>query len=186
MSITIEGLAAHLNRELPAAGPELDELQLHLDAAVEYAEHYTGPLIDAARTYSVYPSGPYLVLPTPGVSGTVIVRDTAGTAVTLDPRYIDRGAGIIELHGLSTAPDGPWTVEITGADNDPPADLTLAVYIIAAHLWETQRGSSSRVGYMRNRRGTSEGDGEAPVYRGFAIPNRAAELLAAYRLPAFA
>jgi hypothetical protein len=56
------------------------------------------------------------------------------------------------------------------------------VLIIAAHLWQTQRVAGQ--GEARVPGFGSGGAGAAPgVSVGYAIPNRAAELLETYRMP---
>lgn len=56
-----------------------------------------------------------------------------------------------------------------------PASLRLAVLIIAAHLWELQRTPGART-QLYGGSGVS-----TPLPRGYAIPNRAVELMAPYR-----
>jgi hypothetical protein len=73
-------------------------------------------------------------------------------------------------------------VTYTAGYDDLPADVSGAIVLIAAHLWETQRGSAPSALALQDPNGF---DPSTPGL-GFAIPNRAKELLAAYIRPAVA
>lgn len=109
-----------------------------------------------------------LLIP-PGATEVVSITDPYGVvrpAVDLD---VDLDAGIIWPGPFDLRP-GAWTVTVRrpGAG----AAVTLAVKIIAKHLWGVHRGDGSRSG----PRGGVIAQDEAAL-AGFAIPRRARELL---------
>jgi hypothetical protein len=87
----------------------------------------------------------------------------------------------------TSAHDGELVLYLEAASNvarrygpipDPiPAEVRLAVLIIAQHLWETERGTGSRTDL--GARGPE--DGEAAALSGFAVPRRAEQLLGSLR-----
>lgn len=172
--VTPEDFAEWLhNHDLATEEPTKELVEEVVAAAIEIVQAHVGPLepaegeTDLTVTYTVYPTGRHLVLPTTRLTGTVQVSDPDGVEVT--PRDVNMLAGVIELPYAPRA-SRPWSVRSTSSEH---ADaVRLAVKIIAAHLWQVQRRRPS--GVPR----TEAGDSGAPV--GFAIPRRAAELLAPF------
>jgi hypothetical protein len=102
----------------------------------------------------------------------------ATTALTLADYELDADTGLLRLAAGGWF-RGTYTVTYTSGRADLPAAIRLAVLVIAEHLWETQRGAAPV--------GPLSGDDTFPTPGlGFAIPNRALELLAPYRRPAVA
>lgn len=146
-----------------------------LSAAIEYTASKVGPLEPAGEdegltvTREVYPSGRFLVLPVTHLTGTITVEDPDGAAVT--PRDVNALAGVIELP-YAPRSSRPWRVRSTSREHG--ASVKLAVKIIAAHLWQLQRrqpGTAATAAYQV---------GDAAPKTGFAIPARAAQLLAPF------
>jgi hypothetical protein len=171
--VTAAELAAWLrDPTLATAAATKDLLEEVLAATIENVESKVGPLepasgeTDLTVTYTVYPSGRNLVLPVTHLTGTVEVKDPDGNTVI--PRDVNMLAGIVELPVVPRQ-SRPWTVRSSCREHGQ--SVKLAVKIIAAHLWQLQR--------RRPPAGpqTETGD-EAPRGSGFAIPRRAAELLA--------
>jgi hypothetical protein len=100
------------------------------------------------------------------------------TPLTLSDYELDADTGLLRLASGGRF-YGTYTVTYTSGRDDLPAAIRLAVLVIAEHLWETQRGAAP-VGPL------SADDTFATPGLGYAIPNRALELLAPYRRPAVA
>lgn len=164
--VSIAELKAHMH--FSPTGPEEDRLQEHLDAALEWVEARVGLLSGVGRDYSVYAAGRYVVLPVTHLTGDVTVTDPNGNTVT--PRSLDRLAGIVEVSG---AVRGDWTVNASTREHGKA--VKLAVMIIASHLWETQRGRDA--GAPRSAMLAAGGMDVTPTGSGYAIPNRARDLL---------
>lgn len=168
----------HLS-EAVAANAGDAELQRTLDAAEALVAKRCGPLGAGAETLTEHAFGANLVLPRTRLQSITEVRDPDGNVVTLAPGAVNLLSGVITLPYRRV---GAWQVDIPAdADAALPADLELAILIIAAHLWETQRvpGANRSAGF-----GQPQGTPTPPV--GFAIPNRAATLMAPYRAPVIA
>ena len=174
-AIDLTDLKAHLN--ISHARDDA-ELQRVLDAAEAWVNRGTGRLLGGGtRTLSARAlSGRVLILPAVGLSSVAGLTDPSGLAASPRPEDVDLFAGII---GLPYCRRGVWTVEGTwGADPIEP-DIQLAVLIIARHLWETQRTAGQPEG---GRPGFGSYAEAAVPMQGFAIPNRARDLLAPHWL----
>jgi hypothetical protein len=106
-------------------------------------------------------------------------RSGATTSDLLLTDYeLDADTGIVRLAS------GGWfagSYRVTYSVGRPtvPAAVRLAILVVASHLWETQRGAAP-VGPL------ATDDTFATPGAGFAVPNRAVELLAPYRQPSIA
>jgi hypothetical protein len=147
-------------------------LQEVLDAAIEVVEHRVGPLSGASVPYTVHATGRNLVLPVTQLTEITSVVDPDGIPVDLEHVDLNLLSGIVGLHSSSRR--GAYTV--TARTTSGGASLRLAVKIIASHLWEVQRGSAAGGG----RFSQPVADGTPPAGRGFAIPARAAQLIAPF------
>lgn len=164
-------LQSYLNRTVGADA----ELQTYLDAAITHVEARCGSLTAHTNVVSVKSAGgTTLVLPETRVSNVTAVTDPGLQVVPLVDVTVYSQAGLL---GVPVGYAGTWTVAATYGVA-VPADLRLAILIIAGHLWETQRVTTP---------GGPPGfaPGEAPVGAspGYAIPNRAADLMRPYIIP---
>lgn len=151
------------------AGEEL--LQEVLDAALEYVESVVGPLGSVTRTYRVFVTSRTIVLPLTHLESVGTITDPHGTVVEINPNVdVNHLSGIIDL---PRPVRGSWTIEATTVQDT--ASVKLAVKIIGSHLWETQRGGGGTP--RDNMRGQPAPATGAGVFRGYAIPHRAAQLL---------
>lgn len=176
--VTLEEFATWLKVPLYLEDPERAALLAEtLGAALENVTEKVGPLDGVAVDVVVWPSGRSLVLPDSHLVAVHQITDPDGNDVALPSRGVNRLAGVIEFpRRLIT---GEWTVNVTTrAHHD---SVRLAVKIIASHLWEVQRGTGSDTG-ARARVASPVGD-PVPGRAGFAIPRRAAELLAPFLRP---
>lgn len=141
-----------------------------------------GPIITRTITEHVVPSRGREVLilqQRPLVSITSIVDNYSGISIDVSDVDLDKPAGLVRRKLLL-----PFlvlgTTEVTykaGLGTTVPPAIALAARIIVQHLWETQRGPSQFPG--------SGGDELATTLSGFAIPNRALEVLSPYLLEAY-
>ena len=160
-----------------------EELQDHLDAAVDVVSGIVGPIDSPASVTETHynASSDVLVLRRMPVGSLVSVSSRYGAVTTpllLSDYELDADTGLVRL-AAGTRFCGTYTVTYTSGRVDLPAAIRLAVLIIAEHLWSTQRGAAP-VGPL------ATDDTFATPGAGYAIPNRALELLAPYRRPAVA
>lgn len=169
--VTIAALAEFLNFDDNDARATSDLLQEHLDTAHQRTEYIVETLEEDDQTYVVHQPGPALVLPARQLQALVSVTDADGRVIPAESVTANLRAGVLTLD-VDGRP--PWTVVVTPRERK--ASIALAVKIIAANLWETQRG---RTGGDR-RGGFNPVAEETVTLRGFAIPRRAAEILQPY------
>jgi len=178
--VTLRQLADFMRAPDLASGDDADLLDECLDSALDVVAERVGPLDNDVVTYTVRPRGASLVLPDTDLEELISVTDPSGAAVTV--QYPNLAAGVI---ALERPVPGPYTVAVrTRAFT---ASVAPAVKIIASHLFEIHRPRA----FARQNRMTGGGvvelspvADEATVRRGFAIPARAADLLAPFRRPA--
>jgi len=157
---------------------ELQRLTATIEAALE--RHIGGPIINRSITERVDTWGsPWelRLLKRPLVSVTSVTDVGTGVAVDLTDSELDTNSGFVRrklgLPFISTG--GIFTVVyVAGWGTAVPPAVAEAAAVILQHLWETQRGMSSNPRY-----GGAEETVTLPGF-GYAIPNRAAELLAPY------
>lgn len=166
--VTLAELKAHAN--IPAGNTTSDvELDLLRLAAQEAVEGLVGPVVWRSFTETVRHSGGVVVLRHAPVA-EVTSFTAAGTAVT--GYTLDGPAGL--LTGVTASGDLSITYS-AGRSTVPPA-IKVATLIIGRHLWDTQRGNAPSA--------LPTVDETAPQFGvGYAIPNRAMDLLAPFLLP---
>lgn len=168
--------AEHINRSDAFTTGDAIEAELHVNAAVEVVESMCGPLAprevvvtDAAAVRGTWVASVWPVLSAAAVNA----YDSSEVAdVTVD------AAGRVRFGTYTGA--GTFDVTLQVGRDPIPASIVLATYIIASHLWETQRGRSARPGLF------GQGEDVTITPMGFAVPARAAQLLAPHRAPSVA
>jgi hypothetical protein len=168
-----------------------DELQDHLDAAIDVVTGIVGPIDSPTSVtethYNV--ASDVLVLKRMPVGSLVSVSSRYGAVTTpllLSDYELDADTGLVRL-AAGTRFCGTYRVTYTSGRDDLPAAIRLAVLIIAEHLFETQR----RPGFTTDAPagfGGADGipDATNPSGTGYAIPSRAQELLQPYMRPVIA
>lgn len=147
------------------------ELTAMLQAAVELVGNFVGPLAPITTTRRVTTSfGGQVVLPDAPVVSVTTYATTDSSVIDTSKAYLDGAAGIVTGLPGTTVLD----ITYTAGWGTVPEPVFYATLLIAAHLWETQRGA-------RPVRPMSGEDPNINVGYGFAIPNRAAEMLAPYK-----
>lgn len=155
-----------------------EELWSKLIAAVGMVEDRVGPMRPRTQTSRVVVSGSVVLLPVHPVISVTSITDDLDVAVSLEELWLDASDGT-----LTSAVPGTWPLSVPGVytveyvvGRDPVPDvLADAVLVVARQLWESQRGPSAA------NRFTAMG-GEPGVYRGFAWPHAADELIRPHRL----
>jgi hypothetical protein len=170
---TLVDLKTYLNITETADDGELTDM---LDAAVNVVENIVGPLSGTPVTETHYGvAGPFLVLRrVPAASLTAVsVRLYTGmdpVAQDVTAYSVDTDTGVVRLvNGYPLR--GDVTVTYSAGYDTVPAAVSLATLIVAAQLWETQRGAMPLPANATDDQ-TSFGVGFAP-----AIPDRAKTLL---------
>lgn len=175
---TLDDFKVHLNKTDAKDDAELSDM---LYAAVDAVEGLVGPL----RTREVTEthrraSGSCLLLKQRPAGSLVSVssRMYPGwdlVAQSVDGYELDSDAGLVWA-GTAGWFSGDVVVTYTTGREYVPDAVRLAILIVGAHLWETQRGTSPSALALQGA------DADFPVNNGagYAIPNRATELLAPY------
>lgn len=172
MAVTLASLASFMG--ITDVDPRYPQLQGVLDATVEHVEGMVGPQATTTAVV-VRPVRDRLVLPVVRLASVDAIADPDGAAVAVADCDVNLAAGVVVLPSLPVVAGG-YTVTVSTTISYAVDEATR---IIAQHLWETRRG---RFGA---REGAFASDGDA-VPMGFAIPRRAAELLAPLIVPGFA
>lgn len=177
--VTLDELVRHLNMSDAQKTANSAELQLMLEAATELVEGRVGPIVTREVTERLEARAGRLWPTQLPVTDLGDVTDPYDAAVTTG--YVD--AGTVRFPTGYTPACGRWSVTYSagrGDIADVPAGLKLAVLIVAKHLWETQRGTGSSP--SRGTRGYGQASDEPIVQpvagMGYALPNRALELMA--------
>lgn len=149
------------------------EIQLYIDALVQPMERELGRVVEQRTFVDEYdfPAGTtsFLLRQVPAVSLTSIAAVDGSTTWSADPTAMHLSGESGRVTVLSGSPlSGLVAVTYVAGPATVAANVQLAGLIVLQHLWETQRG---RMGTVPG------GGGEFMVPAGYALPNRACELL---------
>lgn len=162
--ISVDEVKRHANISSSAFD---EELELMRDAAQDAVEGLIGPVLWRTVTQRIDAASSTLVLNTlPVVSVTSLTLAGSPATFTL----VDGGMlEDVQVRGTTVATYVAGRTQVPGA-------VRMAALIIAGHLWETQKANNATPGM--------QDDFDAPTTTGlgYAIPNRAADLLAPYLL----
>jgi hypothetical protein len=167
----------HLNKTTTT---DDDEIRSWVESITAGIEGLCGPVV--VRTVSERHEGrrvPLICLrQTPILSVTSVVAVlSGGTSYTVADLDVDAVTGVVQRLDGGTL-TGPLLVTYAAGRRIVPAAMTAAAKIILQHLWRTQQGPG------RPQLGTGDFDVSEPIQGfGYAIPNRALQLLEPYRLP---
>ena len=157
-----------------------EEIRDWIEATTRAVEQFVGPVVARSFTETVHFTSTRSVALThsPALSLTSVTTLRAGgTTYSVDDLLLDPDTGLVELAdgGLLY---GPLTFTYRAGRLVVPANFRNAAKIILQHLWRTRQGPG------RPQRGTDDFDVTEPIPGlGFAIPNRAVQLLDPDRLP---
>lgn len=162
-----------------------DELRGWIESVTHLVEQFTGTCARGAvvEDHDIQPSGvrALVLRRTPVISVTSATAIlTGGTSYTAGSLDVDTQMGIMRrLDGGRLY--GPLRVTYTAGRAVIPANITAAAKIILQHLWRTQYGASRATSTIGG--GDDYNVTEPIAGFGYAIPNRALQLLEPHRLP---
>jgi hypothetical protein len=157
-----------------------DELRGWIESVTAAVEWFVGPV--TARTvtedHSVGRVETLALRQVPALTLTSLAPiRTSGTAYDVGDCDLDPATGVVRrLDGGTFL--GPLRVSYTAGRRIIPANITAAARIILQHLWRLQYGAARGVGPSEDFSVTEPIPG-----LGYAIPNRAMQLLDPHRLP---
>jgi hypothetical protein len=171
---SMEEFKKHLNR-----GDTIDdaELRTYLVAGTDWVERRIGGPVSVQTFTELVPVSGWWIQPTYRPLVTVIsLTPELGTALDSSAYVVDTLRGAIRIRwGAFT---GWYTLVYTAGLATIPERVKLAGMIVGAHLWQVQNGGGGL---------PFPGDTDMPQFgQGFAVPNRAKELLAPDTIPGFA
>lgn len=154
-----------------------EEIRGWLETVTAAVEHFTG--ITVQRSFTEVHRIPRRGAPSFALLRTPALEITAATGADVDSMDLDPSAGVVH-HTDGGLFCGRVEVTYLAGRDEVPAPIRDAAKVILQHLWRTQRNTS---------RGPVPGGGDdfsvtEPVPGlGYAIPNRALQLMEPYRLP---
>lgn len=190
-AVTTQDFEAYIKKPWAEADQAL--VQLVVDAATGVAEGVVGgrPIVQRSVTSRV-PGGDFLYLPVTPVTSIETVAGVYPDGNTWAPEDFvidDAEIGAVSLllgrpmpytvAGRRQKYDVTYTAGLFATEPDVDENVRLAVLIIAQQLWRTRYGRAARPGVL-GERDSSVVDDVAASGSGFAIPNRAVELLRPY------
>ncbi|MEU1559512.1 hypothetical protein ABZ504_03200 [Streptomyces mirabilis] len=160
--------------DIPASSTaDDDELREFVEATTQCVEHFTGPVVP--RTVTEVTEGGterMLLHTTPVLSVTSITGvepwQLEIPAAALD---VDADTGVLRRNDWLVFWPGPYRVVYQAGRRSVSANVSLAGKLILQHLWRTNYGAS------RGLTGIGGDDSVQVPGLGYAIPNRAMELL---------
>lgn len=163
-----------------------EELSRHLVSARGTMRHRVGPDESTAATDSTRVLCGSAFLPQWPVISITSATGRAGEVLDISSAEVDPTTS--EITGIGPRYTGKATILYQIGFTAYPDDLELATYIVAGHLWETQRGRTGSWAQMHGMNDDTPVGGDASFYvlRGFALPRRAMELIEPYRKGGFA
>ena len=180
-AVLIDDVLDYLNMDTPTA-EEQAELTQYISAAVSVVEMYCGPIIAREVVDWDVTGLDTLVLRHRPVVELVSLVDIGGTAVDPATVRVSRDIGWLRLAGGGRFPAGPFDVTYRAgwAETiaDVPPALALACQVIVAHLFGDQRRPT--LGPQPEFR--DDIVDASTVSSGFAIPYKARDLMAPYRM----
>ncbi|WHM32446.1 hypothetical protein OH540_21320 [Streptomyces sp. BPPL-273] len=157
-----------------------EEIRDWIEACTRAVEQFVGPVVvrqvsDVLR-FSSARSVALTLIPALDIVAVTQLR-AGGPAYTVDDLVLDPETGLVE-HADGGLLYGPLRVDYRVGRLIVPANFRNAGKIILQHLWKTRQGPG------RPQRGVDDYDVTEPLPGlGFAIPNRAVQLLDPDRLP---
>jgi hypothetical protein len=154
-----------------------DNLRMFIAAAAVAVEDHTGrKIVRRTITEKHYRVGGTLILNrTPVISVTAVETTDGVTSWNVAGLDVDSDTGIVRPFS-GVGPRGNFSVTYLVGMRSVPANYLLAGRIITEHLWQTMRPFVG-AGAMVNAAMDDSLDARAGGLVGFAIPNRALELL---------
>ncbi|CAL9302775.1 hypothetical protein [Streptomyces sp. SudanB91_2054] len=174
--LSLRDARKHLNR---VSTTDDDELRFWNNATTRAVEYFVGPV--AARSFTeehqVRDARTVVLHRTPVLAVTAVTSLlTGGVAYAVNSLHVDRDTGeVLRLDGGRLT--GRLRFTYRAGRTVIPENITAGARIILEHLWLTQRGSGGGLA------GGGQDVTEPIPGLGYAIPNRALQLLEPDRLP---
>lgn len=168
---TLDELKKQLNIPVSSTADDA-ELTLYLEATTGYLEGNVA-LIGSRSIVERVSGGRLIFLSGRPATSVTLVTPVSGTPYSASAYSFDPALGVVTFTGYFAA---QLDVVYDAGFATVPADLKLAGLIIASHLWRTQQGGAQSLDPNDESYGM-------PAGSGFAIPNRARELLRRYGPP---
>lgn len=174
--------AAKAKLDIPATSTGDDEeLREFIEATTQCVEFFVGPVARRVVQQVVTGGRDALVLHSPPVLAVTAVAalQTGQAALDVSLLDVDTSTGIVRRTDGGCFPAGDFRWTYTAGRTAVPANVSLAAKLILQHLWRTNYGAS---------RGISGGGEDFSVTEpipglGYAIPNRALQLLQGTQQP---
>jgi hypothetical protein len=172
--LSLADAKAHLNITSTAHD---DELRGWIEAVTAAVEYFTGPVVirTVVEDHTANRASVLALRQPPVLSLTSVSPVLAGgTSYAVDGLDVSSTGIVCSLAGNTFY--GPLRVTYVAGRRVVPAAITSAARIILQHLWRTQQGPG------RPQRGIDDFDVTEPIPGlGYAIPNRAVQLLDPYK-----
>lgn len=179
-AVLIDDVLDYLNMDTPTPEDQA-ELAQYISAAVSVVEMYCGPIIAREIVDYDVTGLDTLVLRHRPIVELVSVVDIAGTALDVATVRASRDIGWLRLVGGGLFPAGPFDVTYragwAAAIADVPPALALACQVIVAHLYGDQRRPT-----LGPQPDYGDEFPQTPAGSGFAIPYKARDLMAPFRM----
>lgn len=175
--ISVEDAKDYLRKSGSSTADD-DQLERLVAAVTGVVESMIGPVGRRTVTETVYPSSGVLLLSTTPVLSLTSVTPYASTPLTVGSLTFGATSGVVYPGTYGSFWARSYDVVYVAGRTSVPAAVGEAALIILNHLWAPQVGGTGGV-----QVGGVDTSGEPfTTGFGFAIPNRAKELLAPYRL----
>lgn len=167
----------HLNKKSAA---DREEVRFWVEATTRAVEYFVGPVVvrTVTEVHPIRQAESLALRQVPALTLTSVVPVlSGGTSYEVTDLDLDDATGIVRLlsGGFFT---GPLRVTYEAGRRTIDANISAAARIILQHLWRTQQGPG------RPQLGTGDFDVTEPIPGlGYAIPNRAVQLLNPDQLP---
>ena len=156
-----------------------------LDAAIGIVENIVGPLQVATvtETHRRICSDVLILrqMPVVALSSISSRYGATRTALTLGDYELDAETGMVRI-GSGLHFYGDFEVTYSVGRDEIPVAIREAILIVAQHLYQTQRVPGANFGRVPGFGGSEADAPSATPGLGFALPNRAKELLEPYAL----
>lgn len=159
----------------PTVTTDDEEMRVFIQGITDFVEWYCGPVLQKTVSEQIRGGSVFFALDrTPVISLVSIVKVlTVGFDYDITQLVVDPYTGIVRHNAGLPFIYGPYTVTYKVGRPIIPKSITLAARMIFQHLWRTQRGGQLT---------TMAADDATSFYGfGFAVPNRALEMLAPHR-----
>lgn len=158
------------------------ELRDYVEAVTRAVEFFVGPVVRRTVVEDHAGGGRTLVLrqiPAVSLTSVAAVLSVGSLSYTVADLDLDAASGVVRRRDGQLL-DGPVRVTYVAGRSAVPPNIMLAARMILQHLWRTQMGSQfqSRVSAL-----DPNDYSEVLPGLGFAVPNRALQLLQPDRLP---